>query len=305
MALDVIVGILATVGMVFLLLILGLIFMGIARKVSARIHRRIGPPLYQPILDVIKLWSKIDPSSHGLTFDLGPLIALGGAITAALLLPIMGLKLLSFSGDFIVLMYLMELPALGIMLGAAASGNPFSAVGVYRGLILFTGAQLPYALAVMAVAAEYKTLSLTEIVALQQGSILNWGLFRNPFATSVIAIIGLALLDVQPFDIPSAPGEISMGPMVEYGGKHLALMLTAHGLEFVVFATMYSIVFLGGVGDPISFIVKTVFVALLAIFIMNVYPRWRIEQAFSYLWKYPAALALLGLVKAVMLGGAM
>ena len=45
---------------------IGFTFMGMIRIVTARIHRRVGPPIYQPILDTIKLLSKKSKITHGL-----------------------------------------------------------------------------------------------------------------------------------------------------------------------------------------------------------------------------------------------
>ena len=35
--------------------LVAVLFMGLSRKITARVHRRYGPPLYQPIIDVVKL----------------------------------------------------------------------------------------------------------------------------------------------------------------------------------------------------------------------------------------------------------
>ena len=47
--------------------LMGFIFMGIERKVMARIQRRIGPPVYQPLLDTLKLLGKKESITHGLS----------------------------------------------------------------------------------------------------------------------------------------------------------------------------------------------------------------------------------------------
>ncbi|MCK4823032.1 NADH-quinone oxidoreductase subunit H, partial [bacterium] len=38
--------------------IIGIFFLGLSRKIMARIHWRYGPPLLQPVIDIIKLFSQ-------------------------------------------------------------------------------------------------------------------------------------------------------------------------------------------------------------------------------------------------------
>ncbi|HDK25550.1 MAG TPA: hypothetical protein ENG48_00495, partial [Candidatus Atribacteria bacterium] len=38
--------------------IIGVFFLGLQRKIIARIHRRYGPPIYQPVIDIIKLFNQ-------------------------------------------------------------------------------------------------------------------------------------------------------------------------------------------------------------------------------------------------------
>ena len=54
--------------------IIGVFFLGLARKVIARIQCRYGPPIYQPVIDVIKLINQ-ESVSHGRIFDLGVILS--------------------------------------------------------------------------------------------------------------------------------------------------------------------------------------------------------------------------------------
>ena len=90
--LDLLVGILHLVvfpGGLFALA-LGLFLKGCDRRVEARLQRRVGPPLIQPFLDLIKLSAKeviIPASAVRGAFLAAPVVALGGiAMCAALLL---------------------------------------------------------------------------------------------------------------------------------------------------------------------------------------------------------------------------
>lgn len=143
---------LEVIGILIYATIVGFIFMGIERKAMARIQRRVGPPIYQPIIDTLKLLGKKESVSHGIIYDFGPVFALGATILALLFLPpIANFRLFSTNADLIVVAYLLEVPMLGIMLGAMSSGNPpYSALGVQRGLLTMVAMQLPYGLALIA-----------------------------------------------------------------------------------------------------------------------------------------------------------
>jgi NADH-quinone oxidoreductase subunit H len=68
---------------------LGLVLM--LRKIAARLQRRVGPPLLQPLWDIIKLHAKETQTSHGLIHEIGIVMAIGGYVAAVTLLPVPGI----------------------------------------------------------------------------------------------------------------------------------------------------------------------------------------------------------------------
>ena len=69
-----------------------------------------------------------------------------------------------------------------------------------------------------------------------------------------------------------------------------------HALLLFIDIALFVNLFLGGAGNPIIFFVKMLIVFVLVLFIHAAFPRLRIEQAIRYLWKWPTALALAGLI---------
>ncbi len=280
---------------------MGFIFMGIERKTMARIQRRIGPPLYQPLLDTLKLLGKRESITHGFIYDFGPIFALGASILALMFLPLtQNFQLFSSSGDLIVVAYLLEVPMLGIMLGAMSSGNPYSGVGVQRGLLTMVAMQLPYGLALIALVEHYGTFSLQEIVKAQQ--IAGWSILVPALLLAMIVfdIVFQALLGLEPFDITTAPAEISMGPMVEYGGKQAALLFTQHAVQLFAETAFFVILFLGGANNLLELLIKQIAVLFIAIFIASIYPRFTIDQAAKFLWKWPTIMGIIAALLAVL-----
>jgi len=98
-----------------LALVVGVFFLGLARKIMARIHWRYGPPLIQPVIDMIRLFYQ-KSVSHGFMFDLGLILSLAGSIVVVLFLPLGGIAPLSGSGGLLVILYIMLLAPLSLSL---------------------------------------------------------------------------------------------------------------------------------------------------------------------------------------------
>lgn len=60
---HIILGAIATVILAF---VTGMLYGGIVRKITARVHNRVGPPVYQNFVDAMKLFSKTSAINHGI-----------------------------------------------------------------------------------------------------------------------------------------------------------------------------------------------------------------------------------------------
>ncbi len=278
-----------------LALVVGIFFLGLARKIMARIHWRYGPPLIQPVIDIIRLFYQ-KSVSHGRMFDLGIILSLVGSIVVVLFLPFGKMCPFSSSGGLLVILYMMLLAPLGIALSAGQAANPNISIGISRKLILSLGYEVPLLLVLLAVMTRYKTISIVQVVNAQQST--GWSLFSFPLFLSGLSyfLILPAILGLRPFDVSSAPQEISSGPMAEYGGKYLALVTIEHAFVLFISIALFVNLSLGGAANPVTFFVKMLVVFLLGLCINAVFPRFRIEQAIKYLWKWPTLLAFLGLI---------
>lgn len=102
-----------------------LVWEGIDRKLVARMQRRIGPPILQPIYDFLKLASKetIIPNTANYMFRAAPVLALATAIALLAYTPMGFTPILASKGDVIVFIYLLTLISFFKMLGAISSGT--------------------------------------------------------------------------------------------------------------------------------------------------------------------------------------
>lgn len=296
-------------------LITGMFFLGISRKIMARLQWRYGPPVIQPVIDVIRSFSQMS-ISHGSLFDFGIILSLTGSFVLILFLPIGELCPLT-SGGLLVILYLMLLGPFGLALSGAAAANPNSSIGISRKFLLSLAYEVPLLLVLLAVMTRYNTISLVEIVKIQASTGWAFGSWTLVLSGIAYFLILPAILGVRPFEVVKASQEISSGPIAEFGGKHLAFSTLQHALHMFVGLALFVDIFLGGwtlfgLLDPLSgtvwavilgiviFLLKMLIVLVIEIFINAVYPRYRIEQAMKYLWKWPTLISFIGLIIVVL-----
>ena len=287
---------------IVMILVVAIVFAGISLKVTARIDRRYGPPIYQPVIDLVKLVSLKTNVSHGVIFDWGLIAAIAGSSVALLMIPMGGIHPLSGSGDLLVILYLMIFSSLGAGLAVGASENPNASMGMSRKLMLGLGYEVPLLLIVLAMMTYYHTTSLVDLVAVQRaGGML--GVLRFPLSAVAAILIMPVMQGVRPFDLASAPQEVASGPMVEMGGKYLALLVIEHSLHAAVVLSLLVDLFFGGATNLGIFILKMTGIFLFGVLVNAVYPRFRVEQALRYCWRWPTWFALAGLIVAMVTKG--
>lgn len=285
---------------VFIVFNYGFLMTALIQKIAARVGRRHGIPIWQNYVDLIKNYALRTSITHGVMYYLGPVFRLSGGVGLLLFVPtIYGSEMFSnfsFAGDLILALYFVFFGTLGMALGAAESGHPYAAIGITRGLSQMTAAELPFALAVFAVALQYQTLSVTEIVAAQQGSILNWTVFTNPFAVAAAMLSFLGSMMRPPFDVVLAPQEIPIGPPTEYHSSFLALMQTNRALFPVAKIVVYMNLFFGGAASwPVLFL-KVFLLYMVSAIVGVVFPRFRVEQSIRWFLIWAVPLGILAVV---------
>jgi len=292
-------------GFVFTLAV-GLLASWLVRKVSALVQYRVGPPVYQPVADVMKLMGKeilIPQEAHRSIFVMAPLAGLSGVLLLSAVLWLATARI-DYVGDIIVAAYLMIFPSLALILGSSASGSPHAAVGAGREMKLVLSYELPLVLAILVVII--KTAGLTE-----PGEQLSLAAISQH--TPVLSVSGalaflVALLCVQaklgfvPFDIAESETELASGVLIEYSGALLGVWKLMQAMMLVALPLFLVIVFLGGIGlSGLSIlwgIGKFVLILVLVILIKNTNPRVRIDQAMRFFWVYCGTVMVVAVVLA-------
>jgi len=289
-------------GFVFTL-ILGLLASWIVRKVSALVQWRVGPPICQPLYDIMKLMGKevlVPQDAQRAVFLAAPLVGLAGVLLLSTMLWKITITQTAFVGDIIVAIYLMVLPSLALILGSSASASPHAAVGTSREMKLVMGYELPLVLAFIVVVIKAGgRLNLAAIA--QQAPVLS----ISGFLAFVVALLCVqAKLGFVPFDIAESETEVAGGVIIEYSGALLAVWKVMQAMMLVALPLFLVMVFLGGFGTAgwplVGGIGKYVLVLVLLILIKNTNPRLRIDQAMKFFWVYCGLILVIAVILATI-----
>ena len=281
------------------------------RKFHARLQNRVGPPWFQPLADFIKLSAKeeiIPDEANPSMFKMMPILAITATITASFYIPLWSAKpLLAFSGDLIVVLYLLTIPTLTFFLGGWYSTSLYSKIGAVRALTQLFAYEVPLLMSIMAPALLANSWSLSEISKFYAQHPVCWFFNLLGFAISMVSLLGK--LEKVPFDIPEAETEIVGGTFTEYGGKLLGLFRLGIDIEAIVGSALLAAVFLPfGLGlSPLAgfflFILKVMVIICTLSVLRTIFARMRIDQMISFCWKILAPLAFLQLFVDLILKG--
>jgi NADH-quinone oxidoreductase subunit H len=287
------------------LIALGLLYEYLDRKLVARFQNRVGPRFLQPLADTIKLLAKeeIIPAGVIPLFFIGlPIVAMAGALTAGLYIPMAGfLPSFALPGDLIITVFLLGLLTICIGLAGANTADRFSLIGATRTLTQLFSYEAPFLLALLCPAILADSWQINVVDQSVTGHV--W-LALPLFLGFLVAVIGLmGKLELAPFDAPEAESEIVAGALTEYSGRGLALFRLGKDVEVVIGLTLVSAFYLGGLANPLEFVLKTLGLLVLVAALQALFARLRIDQTVGLWWRIGALLALVQLLLVVVLKG--
>ena len=320
---SLIMRLIAGAALMILVAALAFLFEGVDRVVHARMQRRIGPPVFQPFLDLLKLLGKeniVPRRAVAWAFNGAPWVAAATMLLVFLYIPIGSLPpILGGEGDMILIIYLLGLSGVAMAVGGFASGNPIANVGAQREMILMMSYELPLAVVVSTLAyVAYKTgmpgepFSLSTFVAMPIWGVADWIGILGLFAL-FLALMAVVPAEVGkvPMDIAEAKTEILEGLISEYSGRNLAMFKLTFALRnSAMCAVVVSLFFPWNIGAVLGltgagllladFVFFWLKVLLLQVFgvtvIRTAFGRFKIWQASQFYWVQVGGLALAGMI---------
>jgi formate hydrogenlyase subunit 4 len=319
--------VIGTIGVAIIGIILGLLYKGIDRKISAHMQGRIGPPIIQPFRDVRKLFTKeniVPENAIPWIFNLIPLLGLVATITILIYLPLGGFPpIMSWGGDLILILYLLIFPSLALVIGGFSSGSPYAIVGSQREMATMIAYEFPLAIIIISLAWKLVQIGGENVFTLS--TIISnpiWNNVAGPLGFIGFAILLFVLIIVTPaelskipFDAPEAETEIAGGLLVEYSGRNLAMFYLTDCVKTVVMGSIiialfipYNLSSLAVLGlesgsylayavDIIFYLIKLFIVILFSVTVIRVaIARLKIDQIVYTYWIPITLLSLVGLI---------
>lgn len=219
------------------------------RRVKARLQNRRGASLLQPYRDLRKLFAKeaVVARTASPLFRVAPYLVFAATLVAAGALPLLSLRLPSAAvADAIAVIGLLGLARFLLVLAGLDAGTPFGGMGSSREMLVSTFAEPALLLVVFTLAM---TAHSTNLASMAQTT-LHAGLVLRPsylFALAALLLVAIAECGRIPVDNPATHLELTMiheGMLLEYSGRHLALMEWAAQLKLALFAVLIVDLFL-------------------------------------------------------------
>ena len=219
------------------------------RTVKARLQGRRGPRLTQPYSDIRKLLCKesVVSTNTSWIFRATPYVVMATMLVSAFLVPVLSTQTpLGFTGNIILLMYVFLLGTFFLALAALDAGSSFGGMGSSREMAIAALAEPAVMVAIFAIALRAGTTGLDDIISRTISDplvILNPGHLLAFLAFLVVAIAETGRL---PVDNPSTHLELTMiheAMILEYSGRHLALIEWAASMKLFLFMTLLANLF--------------------------------------------------------------
>jgi formate hydrogenlyase subunit 4 len=222
---------------------------GLTRLVKARLMRRQGPPLLQGYRDLMKLVRKeaIVADSASWLFRVAPYLIFALTWVAAALVPTFATGLLfSSTGDVIVIIALLGSARFFLALAGMDVGTSFGGIGSSREMMISTLAEPAMLLVVLNMALAAGTTRLPEVADFFVSQPLA---IRVSLALALLSLVIVALAENAriPVDNPATHLELTMvheAMVLEYSGRHLAMIEAASQLKLVLYASLIASLFL-------------------------------------------------------------
>ena len=240
---------LVQLGQLLLVLALAPLLTGYVRKVKAHLLRRRGPPLVQPYRDLLKLIRKevVLAENASWVFRVAPYLIFATTLIAAALVPTFATGLVfSSAADLIAIVALLGSARFALALAGLDIGTSFGGIGSSREMMIASLAEPAMLMIVFTLSLLAGSTQLSSVSTFMQGAGVG---LRVSLAMSLVALIMVALAENAriPVDNPATHLELTMiheAMILEYSGRHLAVIEAAASLKLLLYLSLIACMFL-------------------------------------------------------------
>nr|AIG23565.1 NADH dehydrogenase subunit 1 [Pseudochirops albertisii] len=269
----------------------------VERKVLGYMQFRKGPNivgphgLLQPIADVVKLFTKepLQPQTSSTPmFIIAPILALTLALTIWTPLP-MPHTLIDLNLGLLFILALSSLSVYSILWSGWASNSKYALIGALRAVAQTISYEVTLAIILLSIMLINGSFTLKNLITTQE----NMWLIISTWPLAMMWYIStLAETNRAPFDLTEGESELVSGFNVEYAAGPFATFFVAEYINIIAMNAMTTILFLGShtnynltTLNTLPFVMKTMFLTFMFLWIRASYPRFRYDQLMHLLWK--------------------
>ncbi|MBS1188587.1 MAG: formate hydrogenlyase [Rhodocyclaceae bacterium] len=304
------------VQLVQLLLVLALapLLTGYIRHLKARLLRRRGPAVVQPYRDLLKLIRKevVLADNASWLFRAAPYIIFAATLIAASLVPTFATGLVfSPAADLIAIVALLGAARFFLALAGLDVGTSFGGIGSSREMMIASLAEPAMLMFVFSLSLLAGSTQLSSVADFMQRPEVG---LRVSLALSLVALIMVAIAENGriPADNPATHLELTMiheAMILEYSGRHLAVIELAAYLKLLLYFSLIACVFVpwglatAGEGFGAFAIGLGWYVAKLAVggFLLAVFETGTAKMRVFRLSDFLGVALMLGLLAALLL----
>jgi formate hydrogenlyase subunit 4 len=295
-------------------LILAPLLTGFVRKVKARLLRRRGPPLLQPYRDLARLLRKevVLAENASWLFRVIPYLVFAATWVAAALVPTFQSGLLfSWSADLIAIIALLGSARFFLALAGLDVGTSFGGIGSSREVMIASLAEPAMLMAVFTLALIAGSTQLSTVAAFMTTSDVG---LRVSLGLALFALIMVAIAENAriPVDNPATHLELTMvheAMVLEYSGRHLALIDLASELKLLLYVSLIGCVFVpwgmapAGAAPQVLIVGAALFLAKLAVggFLLALFETAIAKMRVFRVPEFLGAALMLGLLATLLL----
>nr|AST24152.1 NADH dehydrogenase subunit 1 [Proechimys longicaudatus] len=276
------------------------------RKTLGYMQLRKGPNMVgpygvlQPVADALKLFIKepLHPSTSSmLLFTIAPCLALTLAMSMWIPIP-MPYSLINMNLGALFILATSSLAVYSILWSGWASNSKYALFGALRAVAQTISYEVTLAIILLSVLLLSGTFTLSTLMTTQKNIWLilpTWPLAMMWFVST------LAETNRAPFDLTEGESELVSGFNVEYAAGPFALFFMAEYMNILLMNALTTIIFLNSMMTTtypelhtMNFMIKTLTLTALFLWVRASYPRFRYDQLMHLLWKnfLPLTLAL-------------
>jgi len=265
------------------------LFIGAINRVKAVFSGRIGPTIFQPYFDIMRLLRKkcVYSTTTTWVFRASPVLVLAIVLVVAMMVPL-GIKAapVNFFGDILLIAYLLALARFFMIIAALDTGFSMEGMGAAREAFFSCLTEIALFMNFITLAICSKSFSLSRMIG--ENIFSSWHLLGPAFLLVIgsLFVVMLAENCRIPVDDPDTHLELTMiheVMILDHSGPDLAYLLYAGAIKLFIFAAVLVPIVVpiqtGNTAIDFSlFIICTLFLAVLVGVVESSMARLRLNR---------------------------